>query len=115
MTAPLDDLPSSLAAIDRVIHEPARLVILTALSSCRFADFLFLQRLTGLTAGNLSSHLAKLEETGLVWSEKEIVGKRPHTKVGLTDKGRQAIDVHWQQLNRLRERASQEGKSSQEE
>ncbi len=114
MTRPLDDLSVNLAAIDRVIHEPARLVILTALSSCRYADFLFLQRLTGLTAGNLSSHLTKLEEAGMVWSEKEIVGKRPHTKVGLTDQGRQAIDVHWHRLNQLREEASKLGKSSGE-
>ncbi|HEY3056658.1 MAG TPA: transcriptional regulator, partial [Thermoanaerobaculia bacterium] len=55
-----------LAGLDRLVHEPARLSILTALSACKSADFLFLQRLTGLSKGNLSSHLSKLEEGGLV-------------------------------------------------
>jgi DNA-binding transcriptional ArsR family regulator len=104
-------LGDDLAAIDRLIHEPARLVIMTALSSCMYADFLFLQRLTGLTAGNLSSHLSKLEEAGLVRQDKQIVGKRPRTQVGLSDKGRGAIQAHWQQLEQLRQRAAQEGKS----
>jgi DNA-binding MarR family transcriptional regulator len=103
-------LSDNLSAIDRIIHEPARLVVMTALSSCMSADFLFLQRLTGLTAGNLSSHLTKLEEAGLVWQDKQIVGKRPRTRIGLSDKGRQAIQSHWQQLEQLRQRASEEGK-----
>jgi DNA-binding transcriptional ArsR family regulator len=53
-------------ALDRLVHEPGRLAILTVLSSVSDADFLFLQRTTGLTKGNLSSHLAKLEDGGLV-------------------------------------------------
>ena len=106
----MPDLSDNLAALDRLIHEPARLVILTALSSCQSADFLFLQRLTGLTAGNLSSHLTRLEEAGLLWINKQIVGKRPKTTAGLTDKGRAAIDDHWQQLKQLRDRAEEEGK-----
>lgn len=105
-----ENLPDQLAGLDRLIHEPARLVILTALSTCRSADFLFLQRITGLTAGNLSSHMTKLEEAGLLWVEKEIVGKRPHTRIGLTDKGRLAIGAHWQQLESLRRQSTQEGK-----
>ncbi len=90
----MSGLSENLAAIDRLIHEPARLAIMTALSACMRADFLFLQRLTGLTAGNLSSHLAKLEEAGLVWIDKQIVGKRPRTTVSLTEKGRDAIEAH---------------------
>ncbi len=103
-------LSENLAAIDRLIHEPARLAILTALSACMHADFLFLQRLTGLTAGNLSSHLSRLEEAGLVWMDKQIVGKRPHTTVGLTERGRDAIDAHWKQLEALRQQAENRGK-----
>ena len=61
----------SLAELDRTIHDPSRLAILTALSSCRSADFLYLQRLTGLSKGNLSSHLAKLEDAGLVHTRRE--------------------------------------------
>lgn len=91
-----------IAALDRLIHEPARLAILTALSACHSADFLFLQRLTGLTKGNLSSHLSKLEEAGLVKIEKQFVGKLPNTQASLTPRGRSAIDHHWQQLEALR-------------
>ncbi len=91
-----------LAGLDRLIHEPARLAILTALSACDSADFLFLQRLTGLTKGNLSAHLAKLADAGAVEIEKGYIGKVPNTKVRLTDAGRAAVDKHWQQLERLR-------------
>lgn len=108
----MPDLSDRLLAIDRIIHEPARLVVMTSLSSCQSADFLFLQRLTGLTAGNLSSHLAKLEEAGLIWQDKQIVGKRPRTRIGLTEKGREAIQAHWQQLDRLRMQAAEEGKNA---
>ncbi len=102
----MPDLSENLAGVDRVIHEPARLVLMTALSTCQFSDFLFLQRLTGLTAGNLSSHLIKLEEAGFLWMEKEIVGKRVRTRVGLTDTGRRAIEEHWRKLEVLRSQAS---------
>jgi DNA-binding MarR family transcriptional regulator len=108
----MPDLSENLAALDRLIHEPARLVILTALSACQSADFLFLQRLTGLTAGNLSSHLTRLEEAGLLWIDKQIVGKRPKTTAGLTDKGRAAIEDHWQQLKQLREHAEEQGRTA---
>lgn len=94
-----------LAQLDRLIHEPARLALLTALSACKSADFLYLQRLIGLTPGNLSSHLTKLEEAGLVWMDKQIRNKRSHTRVGLTADGRKAIDNHWQQLEILHEQA----------
>jgi DNA-binding MarR family transcriptional regulator len=101
----MGQLSERLSAIDRLVHEPARLVLLTALSACHSADFLFLQRLTGLTPGNLSSHLLKLEEKGLVWIEKKIVGKRTNTRVGLTEKGRVAIQVHWKALELLQQSA----------
>ena len=94
-----------IVTLDKLIHEPARLAIMTALSSCQSADFLFLQRLTGLTKGNLSSHLAKLEEAALVQIDKQFIGKRPNTQVGLTEKGHQAIDRHWNLLENLRQNA----------
>jgi DNA-binding MarR family transcriptional regulator len=112
MTMP--GLHDDLAEIDRTIHEPARLALLTTLSACKSADFLYLQRLIGLTPGNLSSHLTKLEEAGLIWIEKEIRGKRPHTRAGLTDAGREAIERHWRQLQALRESAAQVGRSSED-
>lgn len=94
-----------MAGLDRLIHEPARMAILSALTSVKSADFTFLQRLTGLTMGNLSSHLSKLEEAGLIKVEKQFVDKRPNTLVALTPKGREAIENHWKQLDRLRENA----------
>jgi DNA-binding transcriptional ArsR family regulator len=91
-----------LAGLARLIHEPARLAILSALSACEDANFLFLQHLTGVSKGNLSSHLSKLEEAGLVRIDKQFVGKTPTTFVKLTDAGHSAIEQHWQQLERLR-------------
>ena len=92
-----------LSGLDRLVHEPARLSILTALSACRKADFMFLLRLTGLTRGNLSTHLGKLEDGGLVRIDKRFVGRKPNTLVALTPKGRRAVEKHWQMLEELRE------------
>ena len=88
--------------LDKLVHEPGRLAILTVLSSVTDADFLFLQRTTGLTKGNLSSHLTKLEDAGLVTIEKRFVRKKPNTRVALTGDGRQRVDRHWVQLDRLK-------------
>src|SRR4030042_1887795 len=98
MTTPFEEL----AGLDRLIHEPARFSILTALSAVKSADYHFLQRLTGLTEGNLSSHLSKLEAGGLLRMEKEFQNKKPHTEVRITEKGRSAIDNHWKKLETLR-------------
>lgn len=100
MSADSDEL-----VLDRLIHEPARLAILTVLSSVKSADFVFLQRTTGLTQGNLSSHLTKLEEAGLVRIEKTFVHKRPNTSVALTPIGKERIATHWEQLDRLKHRS----------
>jgi DNA-binding transcriptional ArsR family regulator len=88
--------------LDRLIHEPGRLAILTVLSSVKDADFVFLQRTTGLTKGNLSSHLTKLEEAGLVTIEKRFVRKKPNTNVALTTDGRRRTAHHWEQLEHLK-------------
>jgi len=81
--------------IDRVIHEPARLRIVAQLYVVESADLLFLQRQTGLTWGNLSSHTMKLEEAGYVEVTKEFVGRKPRTTLKLTDSGRRAF-LHYQ-------------------
>jgi DNA-binding MarR family transcriptional regulator len=93
-------------ALDRLVHEPGRLAILTVLSSVRDADFVFLLRATGLTKGNLSSHLAKLEDAGLVKVEKRFAGKKPNTNVAITAKGKKRIAKHWEQLERLKRLAT---------
>jgi len=91
-----------LAAFDRLVHEPARLAILTALSVCDKADFVFLRNLTGLTKGNLSSHLVKLEQGGLVAIEKTFEGKQPITYVALTGEGREVLKAYWKRFDKVR-------------
>jgi DNA-binding MarR family transcriptional regulator len=80
-----------LADIDQVIHAPARLMVLTYLFVVESADFVFLRNMTGMTWGNLSTHLSKLEETGYVRIEKGFKGKKPHTMIRLTQEGREAF------------------------
>ena len=87
-----------LADINRLIHEPARLMIMSYLYVVESADFLFLMRQTGLTFGNLSSHLSKLEVAGYVVIEKEFMGKKPHTMLRLTDEGQAAFQYYRQSM-----------------
>jgi len=89
------------ADIDRVIHAPARLMVLTYLYVVESAEFIFLMRLTGLTWGNLSSHLSKLEEAGYIAIEKEFRGKKPHTMIRLTDEGRAAFRAYKQSMQQV--------------
>jgi DNA-binding transcriptional ArsR family regulator len=88
----------SVTALDRLIHEPARLLIVTILSTVASADFLFLQRETGLTKGNLSAHLSKLEEAGYVKIEKTFKGKLPLTVCSLTSIGQKALMEYRRQV-----------------
>jgi DNA-binding transcriptional ArsR family regulator len=87
--------------VDRIIHEPARLMIAALLSGAKEADFLFLLRETGLTKGNLSSHLAKLEDAAYVEIEKTFRGKVPLTLVRLTPRGRSALQNYRKRMNGL--------------
>ena len=98
MPTPLEHL----ASFDRLVHEPARLAILTALSACDKADFVFLRSLTGLTKGNLSSHLMKLEQGGLVEIEKTFQGKQPVTFVSLSGEGRDVLKLYWKRFDQVR-------------
>ena len=91
-----------LASFDRLVHEPSRLAILTALSACDKADFLFLLNITGLTKGNLSSHLSKLEQAGLVQIEKKFEGKQPVTYAMVTLEGREALKDYWRRFDKVR-------------
>jgi DNA-binding PadR family transcriptional regulator len=87
--------------IDRVVHEPPRLVILTVLSSCEEADFLFLERATKLSRGNLSVQLTRLEDACVIEIEKKIEHKRTLTTAKLTDRGRRALNAYWESMNAL--------------
>ena len=87
--------------IDRAIHEPARLLITAHLYVVESADYVFLMQNTGLTWGNLSSHLSKLEAAGYVEITKEFVERKPHTMVKLTQEGRIAFDAYRRQMKAL--------------
>ena len=88
-------------SIDKLIHEPARLNIMTRLYVVESADFLFMMRQTGLTFGNLSAHMSKLEEAGYIDIIKEFVGKKPHTMLKLTKKGRRAFDDYRKKMKQF--------------
>ena len=91
----------SLGDIDKLIHEPARLMIMAYLYVVESADFVFLVRQTGLTWGNLSAHISKPEEAGYVKVLKEFVGKKPHTMLSLTEAGRTAFTEYRQQMQQV--------------
>ena len=90
-----------LADIDQFVHTPARLMVLAHLFVVESVDYVFLNRLTGLTWGNLSTHLAKLEEAGYVLIEKEFKGKKPHTTIRLTHEGREAFKQYKQTMQQI--------------
>jgi DNA-binding transcriptional ArsR family regulator len=87
-----------IAQLDRLIHEPARLTIMLILDGVSEADFLYLQREGGFTQGNLSGHLARLEEAGYVEIEKKFKGKVPLTVCSLTGKGKAAFSEYSQRM-----------------
>jgi DNA-binding MarR family transcriptional regulator len=87
-----DDSLRQLGEIDRLVHEPARLMVLMVLYSVEAADFSFITNVTKLTDGNLSSHLSKLEAAGYIEIEKGYAGKKPRTTLRLTDTGQEAVD-----------------------
>lgn len=96
-----------LAQLDRLVHAPPRLAILTALMACERADFTFLLNVTGLTKGNLSANLSRLEEAGLLVIEKELVRRVPHTTVRLTGDGLDTISAYWERLEQVRQEVVQ--------
>lgn len=77
---------------DRVIHEPSRLVIMAVLSACENADFAYLLNATGLSKGNLSAHMHKLEDAGYLTITKEFKGNYPYTTCAMTKTGRKAFE-----------------------
>lgn len=90
----------NITGIDRIIHEPARYLILAYLSVLDGADAIFLQRQTGFTWGNLSSHLSKLETAGYVEVKKNFIDKKPHTMLAMTNEGRKAFDEYRETMKR---------------
>ena len=90
-----------LGGLDRVIHEPGRLMVVAILYAAKKADFLYLRRQTGLTGGNLSSHMSTLEEAGYIRVTKTFANKRPFTLLSLTDKGRAAFRAYRQNMKQF--------------
>jgi len=100
---PAERETARLEGIDRLIHEPARLAIVSRLYVLEEADWLFLHRETGLSFGNLTSHLTRLEAYGYVEIEKTFIDRKPHTVVRMTEQGRDAFDRYRQQMRGLLE------------
>jgi DNA-binding transcriptional ArsR family regulator len=92
--------------LDRVIHEPARLAILTVLSACDGADFTFLQNATGLSKGNLSVQLTRLEEAGLISINKVLFRKTTRTSASLSKQGKQQLNDYWLTMKQIHEKGA---------
>ena len=90
-----------LPEVDKIIHEPARYNIMALLYVIDRAEFLFVQNQIGLTPGNLSSHVTKLETAGYVEIEKKFVGKSPRTFLSLTEQGREAFEDYRERMKEL--------------
>jgi DNA-binding HxlR family transcriptional regulator len=88
----MNPLIQNLAELDRVIHEPGRLMVMTLLFAVERSDFLYLQHETGMNKGTLSSHLSRLEEAGYIEVSKTYRGKVPQTLLRLTVLGRKAFE-----------------------
>jgi DNA-binding transcriptional ArsR family regulator len=91
----------TITSLDRVIHEPGRLMILALLRAVEECDFLYLLHETELNKGTLSSHLARLEEAGYVKIDKKFFGKVPRTLLRLTPAGRDAFDGYRKQMRKI--------------
>ena len=91
----------SMIDVDRIIHEPARLIIISILYVLESADFLYLLSETGLGKGNLSSHLIRLEQAEYITIEKTYRGKTPMTICQLTGAGQTAFEVYREQLKNV--------------
>jgi len=90
--------------IDRLIHEPARMMIMSHLFVIEKADFIYLMQQTGLTWGNLSAHLTKLEEAGYLKVEKGYKGRKPITMLSLTPQGRSAFQSYVEKMKAMLEK-----------
>jgi len=93
--------PPSMMEVDRLVHEPARFMIMSYLCVVEKADFLFLRKQVGLTRGNLSSHMTKLEEAGYIKVKKTFKGRKPNTMLSITKKGRKAYNAYTKQMKRV--------------
>ena len=104
MTKQLPSSDANIQDVDRLIHEPSRLIIMAQLYVIQSADFTFLLHQTGMTPGNLSAHLSKLEAVGYVEVTKEFIDRKPHTALTLTKKGRAAFKEYRKKVKQFVEK-----------
>jgi DNA-binding MarR family transcriptional regulator len=96
------ETPSGMSAnVDRLIHEPSRYNIMALLYVVDKAEYLFVLNHTGMTAGNLTAHLAKLEKAGYLSVHKKFVRRKPKTLLSLTPQGRKAFDAYRREMKDL--------------
>ena len=91
----------TIADLDRVIHEPGRLMIVALLFVVEQSDFLYLLHETGMNKGTLSSHISRLEEAGYVEVTKTYRGKVPQTLLRLTTAGRKTFEQYRRRLKQV--------------
>lgn len=101
MPSPESEERHPLADLDRVIHSPARLMVMTYLYVVDEVDYVYLTHLTGLTWGNLATHISKLEEAGYVEVEKTFVDKKPYSVIRLTKEGRTAFQEYKSKMQQV--------------
>ena len=101
VSIPSAEFAGVMEALDEVIHQKARLGIMSTLLALGEADFKLLKESLGLSDGNLSTHLALLEERGYVDVRKEFRGRKPHTSATPTEKGRVAFTEYLAALERI--------------
>lgn len=102
-TGAADDLRAHVEEIDKLVHEPARLLLMAHLYVVDEADFVYLVDQTGLTAGNVSSHMKKLVGADYVEMEKAFVENRPQTTYRLSKSGRKAFDAYRDNIKQILE------------
>lgn len=92
---------NSLAGIDPLIHDPARLMVITYLYVIESIDFVNLKQVTGLSWGNLSTHLTQLEDAGYISIKKTFQDNKPHTMIQLTESGRDSFREYKDEMQRV--------------
>lgn len=92
---------SGIAEIDRMVHEPARLMVMASLYVVESADYTYLMRQADITWGNLSAHVSKLEEAGYIEIEKTYQGKRPYTLLRMSPQGREAFKKYVKKMKNI--------------
>jgi len=87
--------------LNKMIHQKARLGIMSILMAADEVDFNYLKEQLQLTDGNLSTHLSQLEAQGLIEINKTFIDKKPRTRVRISERGREAFSEYIRELERI--------------